>query len=169
MQNSLRGSALSSAGIDGRICFRLAELGLSRWAIPIQDWQQRFHGLERWLSSAHRAPTLTILGLLGRYDRAKTRVGDEAVAADLSRLDFTYWHARWPRWITQGQAMRWQPLDSTFSGFEQRFSGGNVPQVWASDTPVVAPALASSHLLGLLPNAAPDEIQNSPASPRINC
>ena len=146
--------------IDGRICFRLAELGLSRWTIPIQDWQQRFQGMEKWLASTDRLPTLTILGLLGRYDRARARVADEAVASDLSRLDFTYWHARWPRWVTQSQPMRWQPLQSTFADFEQRFSGGSVPQVWASDTPAVAPALASSHLLGLLPITAPAEIQN---------
>lgn len=160
MQNLLKGSAQLPADIDGRICFRLAELGLSRWTIPIRNWQGRFRGMEKWLTSTDRLPTLTILGLLGGYDQAWVPLGDEAVAADLSRLDFTYWHARWPRWVTQDQPMRWQPLKSTFSDFEQHFSGGSVPQVWVSDRPVVAPAEASAYLLGMLPNAAPDEIQN---------
>jgi hypothetical protein len=84
-------------------------------------------------------------------------MGDEEVASDLARLDFTYWHARWPRWITQGRPMRWQPLYATFSEFEQHFSGETVPQVWVSDTPVVAPALASSYLLRMLPDVVPSE------------
>jgi hypothetical protein len=107
-------------------------------------------------------PTLTILGLLGRYDRVKACMGDEKVASDLARLDFMYWHARWPRWITQGQQLRWQPLHATFSEFEQRFSGESVPQVWISDKPVIAPALASSHLLGLLPNVVPGDDRIAP-------
>lgn len=103
---------------------------------------------------------LTILGLLGRYQRARVCPRDELVATDLAHLDFNYWHARWPRWVTLGQPMRWQPLESTFSDFERRFSGGSVPQVWASDSPVVDPSQASLHMLGLLPSAGSDEIEN---------
>jgi hypothetical protein len=157
LQNPIPPAVHLPADIDGRICFRLAELGLSRWTAPIRDWRDRFQGMERWLAPAHRMPTLTILGLLGRYGRARACMGDEKVASDLARLDFTYWQARWPRWVTQGEPMRWQPLHAAFSEFEQHFLDERAPQVWVSDTPVVAPALASSHLLGLLPDIAPSE------------
>jgi hypothetical protein len=150
LQNSFQRLIQLPPTVDGRIRFRLAELGLSRWGIPIQDWQQRFQGLEKWLSSASRQPTLTILGLLGSYGRSQTRVNDGVVANDLAHLEFTYWHARWPGWVTQGRPMRWQPLQSAFADFERRYSAGLVPQVWVSDKPTVAAAEASSHLLHLL-------------------
>lgn len=141
----------SSSPIKSRTDSHLAALGLVHWSSAICDWQQRFHGAETWLTSAHRSPALTILGLLGRYARLQAIVPDEQVAHDLATLSFAYWHARWPRWVTQGAPTKWQPLVSTFSEFARHHAESLAPQVWVSDVPAVASGRAMSHLLALLP------------------
>lgn len=135
-------------GVDGRIALRLNELGFGHWVSPVHDWQERFAGMETQLTSCTHPPTWTVLGLLGRYARTQARLTDDSIASDLATLEFTYWHARWPRWVTLGEPVRWQPLRQSFAVFEQRYAGA--PQVWVSDRPAVPLPLAKDHLTGWL-------------------
>ena len=123
----------------------LLSAGLSHWLPVLEEWLARYAGLDKWLSDPADRPLASVLKLLQSYTETKSAVADADFAADLARLPFLYWHARWQAW--QGGVSSWDAMDEPLSQFERRHGADHWPALWESDHPMLDPAVVRGYLL----------------------
>ena len=123
----------------------LVPTGLTHWMPVLEEWLARYAGLDKWLSDPADGPSPSVLRLLQRYLESESPVEDREFAADLARLPFLYWQARWPVW--DGGMSSWDAMAEPLSQFEQRHGSDHWPAVWESDRPMLDPALVRTYLL----------------------
>jgi hypothetical protein len=143
------------AALMSRAERRLGQAGLSHWIRPALWWASRFDGVERWTAELEFTPARCVLKLGLRYWRARPRQPtDQAVAAALAHLPFTYVRAKWPIWATgERESEWWNPLLVPFSDFASRHAAADGLLVWEGTVQVVAPHVAQKYLLDVLAGA----------------